>query len=89
MTKLLFLEYVLVRDNYYHGEITCLLIRVLHTGIHIADASVFIVVASILATFTIEKKVEDGVPIIPVARQTSAMIRSDYIQHSRMLEMKH
>lgn len=42
---------------------------------HVADATIFIVVANTLAAFNITKKIENGVLVIPVAAQTNASIR--------------
>lgn len=46
-------------------------------GMHVADATLFIAVASILATYTVEKVVRNGVPITPTVAQTSGVIRYD------------
>jgi len=45
------------------------------TGKVLAESSVFIAVAHVLATFTISKVVEDGVVIEPSVAQTSGTIR--------------
>ena len=42
---------------------------------HIADAYLYIVVAHFVAAFTVEKKMVNGVPITPVAKQANGLIR--------------
>ena len=44
-------------------------------GIYVAEATIFIAVASLLTVFNVEKAVENGVPITPRVRQTPGLIR--------------
>jgi cytochrome P450 len=44
-------------------------------GMHLAEASLWILVAMSLAVFDITKAVENGVPITPVHENTSGIIR--------------
>jgi len=48
-------------------------------GMHLAEASLFILIAMSLAVFDITKAVENGVPITPVHENTSGIIR--YASH--------
>ncbi|KAF7793416.1 hypothetical protein EIP86_004528 [Pleurotus ostreatoroseus] len=48
---------------------------VIFTGEHVADATIFIAVASVLATFNITKKVKNGQTITPAIAPSSATIR--------------
>ena len=45
-------------------------------GIFVADSNVFVAISSLLATFTISKTQENGVPATPAIEQTSGAIRS-------------
>ncbi len=56
------------------------------TGLHLADASVFISCAMSLAVFDISKCVENGVVVEPLHEQTSGTIR--YIAESPPFETK-
>lgn len=56
------------------------------TGLHLADASVFISCAMSLAVFDISKCVENGVVVEPLHEQTSGTIR--YVAESPPFETK-
>ncbi|THH02426.1 hypothetical protein EW026_g476 [Hermanssonia centrifuga] len=47
-------------------------------GLYIADASLFLTVASSLAVFDVTKVIEDGVPVIPIVKQTTGNISHPY-----------
>ena len=52
-------------------------IRMYSTGIHLADATMWLVCVSVLATFEVTPPVEDGKPIIPSGKFLDGSIRCE------------